>query len=289
MQPGEARDLWHLIETVHAVTYFAPGCRQARLDAGFKGFWMGYFASRAAPLGMVGPGAVEATFGGFEPSMVTRALPDAWDHVGPDKALDSRAEAAGAAIREAARKVGLEDCEDHAAGLLDPLDRVIQSADPLGRPLFSANRSLMYDDPVADLWQMCTTLREHRGDGHVCVLAVEGFGGCEAHVLSCASNGTDPALLRDNRGWSEMDWADAEGTLRAAGVVETGSLALTERGRRLHAHVESRTDDLAAPPYAGLGESGRALLRDGLIPLASAVLEAAWIPFPNPIGLPEVA
>ncbi|MGI9577309.1 MAG: SCO6745 family protein [Microthrixaceae bacterium] len=288
MQPGESRDLWHLIETVHAITYFEPGCRQARLDVGFKGFWMGYFASRAAPLGEVGPGAVEAIFGGFEPAMVLKALPDAWDCAKPQKALDARAEAAAAAIREAASAAGIDDCEDHAAGLLDPLDRVIEAADPLARPLFAANRTLMYDDPVADLWQMCTSLREHRGDGHVSVLAVEGFGTCEAHVLAAAANAVEPAVLRDNRGWSEMDWTDAEGTLRAAGVIETGALTLTERGRKLHDHIETRTDELAAPPYAGIGESGRDVIRDGLIPFAAAVAEAAWIPFPNPIGLPEV-
>ena len=289
MHPGESRDLWHLIETVHAVTYFSPVCRQARVDVGFKGFWMGYFASRAAPLGEVGPGAVEAVFGGFAPAMVLRALPDAWDHASPAEALESRAEAAAAAVREAAAAVGLEDCDDHAAGLLDALDRVIESADPLARPLFASNRTLMYDDPVADLWQMCTSLREHRGDGHVSVLAVEGFGSCEAHVLAAAANDTDPAVLRDNRGWSELDWADADGSLRAAGVIAPGSPTLTERGRKLHEHIEARTDELAAPPYAGIGESGRSLIRDGLIPLASAVAETCWIPFPNPIGLPEVA
>jgi hypothetical protein len=31
--------------------------------------------------------------------------------------------------------------------------------------LFAANQQLpLPDDPVAELWQLCTALREHRGD-----------------------------------------------------------------------------------------------------------------------------
>ena len=54
-----ARRLWRLIEAINGVTYFAPRCRAAMDELGLKGFWMGYFASRAAPFGAVGPGLVE--------------------------------------------------------------------------------------------------------------------------------------------------------------------------------------------------------------------------------------
>jgi hypothetical protein len=168
------------------------------------------------------------------------------------------------------------------------LDRAVETADPTGRPLYAANAEVdPYEDPVADVWQMCTTLREHRGDGHVAVLVAEGLSGCEPHVLASAAKGIDPALLRAARGWSEQEWAEATTTLTAAGLLTDG--ALTERGRTFHDHVESRTDDLAGPPFAALGEDGRDRLRDALIPLVAAVLDAGWISFPNPIGLPEVA
>ncbi|MCP4436937.1 MAG: hypothetical protein GY812_15765 [Actinomycetia bacterium] len=284
MHASEARDLWHLIETVHAVTYFAPHCREANAEMGFRGFWMGYFGTRAAPMGAVGPGVVESTFGGFETEMVLKALPDAWGFVEPETAVEGRARAAAQAIREA-----MPDCDDHVSSLLGTLDRAVESADATGRPLFAANRDVMpFEDLVEDLWQMCTSLREHRGGGHVAVLTADGFSGCEAHVLAAAASGTDPAVLRDNRGWSEADWTEATTTLRVAGILEAADDALTERGRKLHEGIESRTDDLAAPPFAAIGESGRAHLRDGLIPLAASVVEAGWIPFPNPIGLPEV-
>jgi hypothetical protein len=284
MDPGEARDLWHLLETVHAVTYFAPACRSANDDLGFRGFWMGYFGCRAAPMGSVGAGVVTATFAGFTPTRVRSALPDAWGFVEPERAVETRASAAATALREA-----MPDCEDLVSELLGTLDRAVESADGSGRPLFAANQDVLpFEDPVEDLWQMCTTLREHRGSGHVAVLTAEGLGGCEAHVLAAAAAGTDASILRDNRGWSEQDWIDAATTLRVAGIVDASTNVLTDRGQRLHDHLESRTDDLAAAPYAAIRESGRESLRDGLIPLASAVVAAGWIPFPNPIGLPEV-
>jgi hypothetical protein len=45
-----ARTAWRVLEPYHAMIYFAPDAREAYVVAGLKGFWMGYFASRAAPL-----------------------------------------------------------------------------------------------------------------------------------------------------------------------------------------------------------------------------------------------
>ena len=56
MATHPARRLHHRLETIHAVTYFAGESRQAATDIGLKGFWMGYFGFRAAPLGPVGAG-----------------------------------------------------------------------------------------------------------------------------------------------------------------------------------------------------------------------------------------
>jgi hypothetical protein len=288
MEPGEARDLWHLIETVHAVTYFAPSCRDAAKAAGYRGFWMGYFACRSAPLGPVGPGVVVAAFANFEPSMVARALPDAWDFAAPEVAVEARAAAAADALRRCldGEEGSLEATAERLQGVLD---RAVEAADPTGRPLFAANREVIpFEDPVADLWQMCTTMREHRGDGHVAVLVSEGLGGCEPHVLAAARRCEDPEPLQAARGWSDDAWSDAVATLTGAGLLLAGG-GLTEQGRRFHDHIEDRTDELAAAPYVALGETGREALRDGLIPLAAAVVASGWLPFPNPIGLPDVA
>jgi hypothetical protein len=47
--------MWTLFEPIHAVTYFTPEARSAYERAGLRGFWRGYFAGRAAPLGAAGP------------------------------------------------------------------------------------------------------------------------------------------------------------------------------------------------------------------------------------------
>jgi len=49
-----ARRMWTLFEPVHVVGYFSPEARAAFVDAGLRGFWRGYFAGRAAPLGRAG-------------------------------------------------------------------------------------------------------------------------------------------------------------------------------------------------------------------------------------------
>ena len=57
-----ARRMWTLFEPVHVVTYFSPEGRDAFEAAGLRGFWRGYFAGRAAPLGRTGAAPVVAIF-----------------------------------------------------------------------------------------------------------------------------------------------------------------------------------------------------------------------------------
>jgi hypothetical protein len=85
-----ARRLWATLETIRDVVYFAPGVRDAGMGLGLRGFWMTYFAFRAAPLGAVGAEPVIACFAGFEPGMVAKALPDAWSRTTPEARLDAR-------------------------------------------------------------------------------------------------------------------------------------------------------------------------------------------------------
>ena len=94
-----ARELWLRYEPIHAVTYFAPESHQAARDAGLKGFWMGYFGFRAAPMGAVSSGVVIATFANFAPQMVRRAIPDAWSFASPEVLVAVRSEAAARALR----------------------------------------------------------------------------------------------------------------------------------------------------------------------------------------------
>src|SRR5437588_7370107 len=102
------RHMWTLFEPIHDVTYFHPAARAAFEEAGLRGFWRGYFAGRAAPLGPVGAAPVIAAFYGFAPRMVTRALPDVWTRATPEAALAARAAGARAGL---VRLLGREPSE----------------------------------------------------------------------------------------------------------------------------------------------------------------------------------
>ena len=64
------------VETIHAVTYFDPIATEATTAAGLTGFWMGYFGARAAPMGPVAAGVVEATFFDSRAGFVRRWVPE---------------------------------------------------------------------------------------------------------------------------------------------------------------------------------------------------------------------
>ena len=227
--------MWQNLEHLHAVTYFAPECRDAPQALGLSGFWAGYFACRAAPMGAVPAGAVEATFFNFHPARVRKAIPGAWAIVAPEQLVRSRAEAAAAALRRL-----VPDAEGLARDITPLLARCVQSADGAGRVLFSCNRELAGpDDPVEMLWQLTTTLREHRGDGHVALLTSEGLDGCEAHVLSAATAGAPGELYRSSRGWSEQEWAEATDRLVHRELLDPVG-APTERGTMLRQDIEAR-------------------------------------------------
>jgi uncharacterized protein YceH (UPF0502 family) len=278
-----ARQFWTRIETLHAVTYFAAESIEAAAAAGLRGFWMGYFGFRAAPLGPVGPGVVEAAFANFAPSMVRRSLPDAWDFARPETLVTVRCTAAAACLRRLFPGIDAVAVAAH-----DALSDIVDRCDSLGRPMFAANRDVSgFDDPVEQLWQWCTTLREHRGDGHVIALAASGLDGCEAHVLRTAAQHLVPEVLRDNRGWTVAEWTDAAHRLHRRGLLDGDEL--TESGRLLHNQVERLTDSLAlAPLTEALGELGAAELIDVLTPAARAIAASGELPFPNPMGLPAV-
>ena len=275
-----SRTAWHHLEAVNAVVYFSPECRDGLTNAGLRGFWMGYFAGRAAPMGAVSAGVVEATFYNFAPAMVRRSIPDAWTLADPESVLSARRESAAAALRRLAPAA-----ESALPGLLPQLLRAVENGEGGGRPLFSSNRDLPASDDLAGLWQAATTLREHRGDGHVAILAEADVDGCEAHVLFAATEGSPPELFLDSRGWSTEAWEAAADRMRSRGLV-TGEGGATPSGRHLRAAIEQRTDELAMQPYLALSvEETQAVIRT-VSGIGRVIVASGAIPFPNPMGLP---
>ncbi len=267
------RAMWTLIEPIHDVTYFSAEPRAAFESAGLRGYWRGYFAGRAAPLGAVGAGPVIALFSGFAPPFVRRALPAVWSMITPEAALDARSAGAAAALRR------LAPDESAVAAAASALERVIDGLDFAGRPLGAANADVPRpDDPHARLWQATATLREHRGDGHVAALLGAGVAGLDILVLRCALD-LSRDVVQPSRGWRDDEWAAAADRLVGRGLLHVDG-SVTDPARRLIADVEAVTDRAAA--WTSLSSDEITLIAKGLSPIAQAC--AAELPERTPIG-----
>jgi hypothetical protein len=274
----DVRALWRLYEPLHAVTYFAPQARAAFEAVGLRGFWRGYFAGRAAPLGPVPAAPVIALFFSFAPAMMARALPDVWQRASVESALEARVAGATSALR--AVLTPEPQRWDEAAGLMEA---AVSATATAGRALGAANAALPRpDEPLARIWQAATVLREHRGDGHVAALVGAELDGCQALVLRDALHG-GREQMQPARGWTDDDWQTA-----AAALAERGWLTPdgrpTPAGQAAHRAVEDSTDRLAVHPWAVLGPAGRARLGELLEPMARAV--GTIVPYPNAVGVP---
>jgi hypothetical protein len=284
--PALARRMWRALEPLHMTVYFSPEPRDAYRRAGLRGGWMGYFASRSAAMGPVPAEVVVATFYNFHPRMVHRAIPDAWGFAPPERVLAARLEGVDAALR---RLLGPWADGPEVAEAAALVRQATEGLDPAGRPLFGAHAALPWPQaPHLALWHAATLYREFRGDGHVACLLADGVDGCEAHVLAAGAGQLPGAFLREYRGWSDEEWAEAAARLRDRGWLEADG-ALTEAGRAARAAIEDRTDDLAMDPWRHLGEQGCARLLDLLGRPTRLIVQGRGVPFPNPVGLPEPA
>ncbi|ORM37646.1 hypothetical protein [Williamsia sp. 1135] len=275
-----ARRLWKLLEPIHAVTYFSDETREALSAAGYRGFWMGYFAGRSAPLGQVGPEIVTALFYNFAPDHVARAIPDAWTYAPPETALVVRQEAAVATLQRML-PAHIETI-DRVVARLRP---VAQSADVGGRALFAANAALPWPrGSHGALWHAATLLREHRGDGHVAALTVAGVTGREAGVLHAAASALPRQVLETSRKYTENEWSTLTANLARRGLLEESG-AITPTGRALKSDIEITTDRLAAPAYGSLTDQDVDELIADLTELAKVVIASGEIPSQTPMGL----
>jgi hypothetical protein len=276
-----ARSMWTLFEPIHEVTYFAPAARSAYEKAGLRGFWRGYFAGRAAPLGAAGAAVVTASFYTFAPAFVARAIPAVWELITPEQALRTRMSGAAEALGGL-----LDGRESEVAAAAGLLWRAAGQLDCAGRVLAAANAALPVPEPgssdLARLWQAATVLREHRGDGHFAALAAADIDGCEAVALRCCLD-----LRREDlqpvRGWTEQEWDGALGRLADRGWISADG-ELTSAGLGAHAAVENATDHAAARPWTRLGSEATADVVKVLTPLALAC--ASILPYPSPVGAP---
>ncbi|GAA1565627.1 hypothetical protein GCM10009789_18930 [Kribbella sancticallisti] len=280
MTESRARRLWRVLEPYHAITYFAPDTRKATDALGLRGGWMSYFGCRAAPLGPVGPEVVAAVFYNFHPSMVARAIPDAWTFASPEQLLVARLEAVDSAVRRL-----MPDASTAVRRTAELARQAAELAPVAGRPIAAANAALDWPDEAhLVLWQATTILRESRGDGHVAALVGAGLTPCQALLTISAAGGPSKAVFQLNRRWSDEEWAEAEEDLRSRGLLDADG-TLTEAGHSLRQEVEDTTDRLAEQGWAAFGDD-KALELDRLIrPISGAIMATGAVPDDNPMAL----
>jgi hypothetical protein len=276
------RRLWTRAETLHALTYFAPESHAAFEAAGLRGFWRGYFAGRAAPLGTVPAPMVTATFFGFRPEFVERAIPSVWSLVTPADAVSARLAGVDAALARIG--IGAGDDVPGASATLASIRRAVDAAPTAGRPLYAANVALEWpSDERSALWHAATLLREHRGDGHVAALVAADLDPCAAHVLRIAADDVPIDSIQPYRGWSDEDWRDAADRLSARGLLDRDG-RITEAGSAMRADVEATTEQAADDLVRRIGDVDDVIATFDA--LAARVNAAGEIPYPNPIGVP---
>ena len=127
-----------------------------------------------------------------------------------------------------------------------------------GRPLFAGLASLPF--PPEDhlmVWHAARLLREHRGDGHVAALVVEGLGRVDALVVHAAMAPGFGEGLRRSRRWTVEQWNASMASLRLRGWITSDEVpTFTPDGRSRREWIEDRTDQLAALAFEPIGNAG---------------------------------
>jgi hypothetical protein len=257
-----ARKTWRTLEPLHGMVYFVPEATAEYARLGITG-QSGYFASRAAPMGEVGPDVVVSTFYNFNPDAVSAAIPSSWGAASPSEILQARLSAADAAFRRILGDAVLASTEMARAASLARLAAEEVGGRSEGRPLAAAHAALTWpEEPHLVLWHAQSVLREYRGDGHVALLVTHGVSGLEALVTHAATGEVSPQVLRSTRQWSEEAWDEAVDALQRRNWLEGGNgLRLTAWGVEQRQAIEDRTDELASAPYEVLGDEGADELR----------------------------
>src|SRR3954467_2024499 len=266
-----ARRMFELVEPIGVIPYSADEPNEAMFALGFTNYWDTYFAGRAAPLGLVPAEVVDALFYNFAPGEVARHIPKVWRTTTPEAALAARQ----AGCARALRRILGDHVETPAfARAADLLTQAATSAPFEGRPMYAALRTVpIPDEVVTRLFHAASLLREHRGDGHIAALMVEGVGGLEAHALFALDMGMPAERFGRIHHLPAAQLVAVTDGMRARGLIGDDGW-LSERGRAVKKRVEALTDDLAAKPYESLAPDELDELISTLEPLATLLIAA---------------
>lgn len=267
--PADVGRAHRATESLHSQIYFAEDAAEVLVATGLRPGRMPYFASRAAPMGEVGPGTVAATFYNFNPSLVERFIPRAWVLASAEQVLTARFEAADVTLRRLLGDEVVASAE--VAELAGLLREAAAGCAPEGRPLYAAHADLEWPSaPHVAMWHGITLLREHRGDGHTIALMAEGIGGVEAHLLQARVLGVTDAQYGRASHLSPARFGAVVDGLVTRGLLDADG-RLTEVGRAARDRAEATTDRLAEPPYDALTAAELEKLVTDLTPIAAPI------------------
>jgi hypothetical protein len=256
---------------------FGPAALVPEVVAAFDALGLGLdhmskrnLVQRTAPIGPVSVEVAVSVVYNFNPDFIASVIPGVWKIAAPDVILDCQARAYSPVLEAALAPLGTAHVSELASLARIAAEAASERCE--GRSLFAGMASQPWpDEDHLVIWNAAKLLREHRGDGHIAGLVIEGLSGIDALVVHAAYEGFPASMIRESRRWSESDWDDAAADLRQRGwLTDDAELVLTEDGRRRRAWIEARTDELAAAAYEPLGETGI----DRLMELGAGMIEA---------------
>jgi hypothetical protein len=266
-----ARRMFALVEPIGVIPYSADEPNETMFALGFTNYWDTYFAGRAAPLGLVAPGVVDALFYNFAPGEVARHIPRVWRTTTPEAAIAARRAGCAKALR---RILGDRVESPACARVAELLTKAATSAPLQGRPMYAALRALpVPDDLVTRVFHAASLLREHRGDGHIAALISNGIGGTEAHVLFALELEMPAEKFGRIHHLPAAQLTAVIDGMRDRGLIGDDGW-LSERGHAVRERVEALTDDMAAKPYECLAPDELDELTSALEPLAALLIAA---------------
>lgn len=246
--PSPARALRDAIEAIACLSIWSPEAAEGYAGLGLDDYFAAYVRERTAPLGTPPTVVAVEALGVFEPQLVGPQYEAGVAAVALADLVRVRIDAPGATLRRL-----LGDIDADAAAVVRALRRGIDAADRTARPLFTGLTAEPWpSDPLAALVHACHLLREHRGDSHLAVCAVDGLDPVQMNVLTELWCGYPLGAYTPSRGWSPAQIDDAVAGLRRRGLLEGRELSAA--GLRHRADLEARTDAMQQSVVDAIGE-----------------------------------
>jgi helix-turn-helix protein len=212
--------------------------------------------TRSAGMRSDNPAVVWSAFFNPNPVAIYRLIPSTFRKVPFDTVLAAQSDALDDPFKTATASMAAGELAELAE--LCRAVTIAASQHCEGRPLFAGLASLpLPAENHMMVWHAARLLREHRGDGHIAALVVEGLGRIDALVVHAALMPSFGDGLRRSRRWNMDEWNASIVSLRRRGwLTDEETPTFTAEGRARRKWIEDRTDELAAVAFDPIGHEG---------------------------------